>query len=284
MAITLQSAKFRNFLLIIILALIGYWLGPEDLHPGSYSALIDVSIDGEVFSIEYPFRLGSKEGILTVISEDLGAYQVQVSGDDQYNLKLNNRISYRIRILDQQGNPIQVELDDTFSTITGKDYAQSLPAIDRSGEWLEFSMRIPFKAKIATALLFSVAALWLTELVPLSAASLLIPVIIVVTSVTDPATVLQPFFHKKPPKGIGARKHAGDDRCLRLDCPAANRACKPSAIGCCLSRCGANLVNWCFYFQYSLCSHANSPGNSISTNSSYGSKTPGGDYCDCIFH
>jgi sodium-dependent dicarboxylate transporter 2/3/5 len=37
--------------------------------------------------------------------------------------------------------------------------------------------------------------LWLTELIPLAAASLLIPVVIVVASVTDAAMVLQPFFH-----------------------------------------------------------------------------------------
>ena len=56
-------------------------------------------------------------------------------------------------------------------------------------------MRIPYKARIATGLLLAIAVLWLTELVPLAAASLLIPVVFVVTAVTDPATVLEPFFH-----------------------------------------------------------------------------------------
>ena len=56
-------------------------------------------------------------------------------------------------------------------------------------------MRLPFRAKIAAGLLFVVAALWLTELVPLVAAALLIPVIVVLAGINDATTILQPFAH-----------------------------------------------------------------------------------------
>ena len=58
-----------------------------------------------------------------------------------------------------------------------------------------FTMRVPYRAKITTALLFAVAALWLTELVPLAAGALFIPVIVVATGVVDAGTALQPFAH-----------------------------------------------------------------------------------------
>jgi sodium-dependent dicarboxylate transporter 2/3/5 len=54
-------------------------------------------------------------------------------------------------------------------------------------------MRVPYRAKYTTALLFAVAVLWITELVPLAATAMLVPVVATLVGVTDVTTVLQPF-------------------------------------------------------------------------------------------
>jgi sodium-dependent dicarboxylate transporter 2/3/5 len=180
---------------VIVLGIFGYWLGPSDLPLGDYSAQIDVSLDGHLLSVSLPFKLGEQAGQAITHSQSNGHYELFVEGVDAYKYELGQRITYRAKVIDDKGEAVQLALENVSSTITGADYALTLPPTDHADEWLIFTTRIPYKAKIVTALLFSVAALWLTELVPLAAGALLIPVVIVVASITDPSTVLQPFFH-----------------------------------------------------------------------------------------
>jgi sodium-dependent dicarboxylate transporter 2/3/5 len=118
-----------------------------------------------------------------------------IEGEDVYKVGLGQQIIYRVQVLDTNGEAVDLTFGNVTSNITGENYQQVLPPTFREDAWLGFAMRIPFKAKISTALLFAVATLWLTELVPLSAGALAIPVIIVISAVTDASTVFQPFFH-----------------------------------------------------------------------------------------
>jgi sodium-dependent dicarboxylate transporter 2/3/5 len=180
---------------VLLLGLLGYLLGPKDLALGDYRAQIDVRLGGQNHSVAFPFVLGQQAGEPAVITSAVRDYQISIEGKDVYPHQLDQCIAYRVRMIDSDGNPTHLTLDSITSTIVGTDYRQVLPPIDRSGEWLVFSMRIPYKARICTALLFVVGALWLTEVVPLSAGALLIPIVIVVAGVTDPGTVFEPFFH-----------------------------------------------------------------------------------------
>jgi sodium-dependent dicarboxylate transporter 2/3/5 len=192
---SLPDRRYLNLLVVLILGLFGYWLGPKDLPLGAYSAQIDLSHNGHSLSATYPFELGNQAGQPIAISQSDGLYKLIVEGEDTYEYKLGQSISFQAQLLDADREPIYLPLEDISSTISGTGYSQVLPPTDHSDEWLIFSLRIPYKAKIATALLFAVATLWLTELVPLAAGSLLIPVVIVVASIADAGTVLQPFFH-----------------------------------------------------------------------------------------
>ena len=187
--------KYLSFIAVCLLGLFGYWLGPKDLVMGNYSAQVNVTLKGHAISIEYPFMLGQQAGQPVVLTTADGQYQLVIEGEDAYEYRLNQSIRYRVKATDKNGEPIHLAVDNVSSTIRGPNYAQALPPTDRSAEWLVFSVRIPYKAKVSTALLFAVAALWLTELVPLAAGALVIPVVIVATAVTDAPTVFQPFFH-----------------------------------------------------------------------------------------
>lgn len=188
-------SKPLRFIVVLLLAAAGYWLGPADLAPGAYTAQIELDLDGATYVIDFPFEVGQATGEVTNFTHQLGAYQVEVSGVNAAVQKPGSAISYRLRVLDGQQRAVDVGLENIGSQITGEGYSQSLPPTGRDGAWYTFNMRIPFRARISLALLFAVAMLWVTELVPLAVAALLIPVVVVVAGISGPDAVLQPFFH-----------------------------------------------------------------------------------------
>ncbi len=215
--------KYISLIAVFVIGSFGYWLGPKDLPLGDYLAQTDVSLKGHTLSVGYPFVLGQQTGQPVVLTETNGQYQLTVEGKDAYQYQLDQSITYRIQATDANGKPIHLSLDQITSTVTGPDYRQKLPPTSRYGEWLVFTMRIPYKAKISTALLFAVAVLWLTELVPLAAGAFVIPVVIVVAAVTDAPTVFQPFFHPIVVLFIAGfllaegMQHTGADRVIALN-------------------------------------------------------------------
>ncbi|MEK6256439.1 MAG: SLC13 family permease [Chloroflexota bacterium] len=187
--------KYLTLAIVFLSGLSGFWLGPKDLEEGNYSAKIDLILEDKAYSIDYPFVLDQNGGQQQSFTKTIGEFQLVVEGRDTYKYQIDQNISYRISVTDALGEPLQLTLDNATSTLRGPNYGQVLPPTSRADESLEFTMRIPYKAKISTALLFAVAVLWLTELVPLGASALLIPVVIVVAGVADASMVFQSFFH-----------------------------------------------------------------------------------------
>jgi sodium-dependent dicarboxylate transporter 2/3/5 len=187
--------KPLNLIFVFLIGLFGYWLGPKDLVEGDYTSRIHVAFEGQALSIVFPFQLGDRSGQPVTHTQTYDNYQLLLHGENVYKDSLGQRITYRVQVIDPQGEVVYLSFDNAISTINGPNYRQVLPPTNLDGEWLDFSLRIPFKAKISMALLFAVATLWLTELVPLSVGALAIPVVIVIAAVTDATTVFQPFFH-----------------------------------------------------------------------------------------
>lgn len=193
--VTAAQSKQLRFLVVLLLAAFGYWLGPADLAPGTYTARIELALDGTTYTTTVPFDLGQAEGQPISLTRQLGAYEVEVSSFDAYAQEPGSLISYRLRVTDAENHPVSLDLENVNSAISGEGYRQTLPSTGRDDDWYTFTMRIPYRAKIAMALLFAVAMLWVSELVPLAAAALLIPVVVVVAGISAPDAVLQPFFH-----------------------------------------------------------------------------------------
>lgn len=187
-------SKQIRFLVILLLAAFGYWLGPGDLAPGQYVARGELVLDGERRQIALPFRLADTAGAAAVVTQQAGAYTIEMTGSDGFVRQPGSAIAYRLRVLDDAGMPVSLSLENVSSEIQGQGYRQEVPPTGRDGEWYTFRMRIPFGARIALGLLFAVAMLWVTELVPLAVAALVIPVVVVVAGISDADAVLQPFF------------------------------------------------------------------------------------------
>jgi sodium-dependent dicarboxylate transporter 2/3/5 len=192
---SLPDSRYLLLLGVLIAGLVGYWIGPRDLPLGNYSAQVDLSINGHSLTVVFPFVLGEQQGQPVTHSQSDGRYELAVSGTDVYRYELGQNISFQTQLLDANRETVDLDSADISMFISGAGYGQLLPPTDHLDQQLIFTMRIPYKARIVSALLFAVAALWLTELVPLAAGALLIPVVVVMASVADAGTVLQPYFH-----------------------------------------------------------------------------------------
>jgi sodium-dependent dicarboxylate transporter 2/3/5 len=191
----LQGKHITTLIAVFVLGLAGYALAPNDLAMGSYTAQIAITLDDQVLSAEFPFTVGEEVVEPVIVSVEEEGYRLIVEGKNAVPYRLGEQIAYKVQVTDPEGAPVMLASDSVTSTLIGPGYQQTLSPTDRADEWLIFSMRLPFKAKITAGLLFAVAVLWITELVPLSAAALLIPIVIVLGGVTDAETVLQPFSH-----------------------------------------------------------------------------------------
>ncbi len=156
------QTKAFTILMVLLASLAGYLLAPGDLAPGTYQNRVEITADGSVYSIEVPFEIGSVSSPVQTYQETSGGGTIEVQASPGYKNALGQKIAFKARLLDADGNPVQLSLEDAFSTLSNGDYQQVLPPIEREGDWLTFSMRIPYKAKIATGLMLAVAVLWLT--------------------------------------------------------------------------------------------------------------------------
>lgn len=187
----------RQIALIILLALVGYTIAPPDLKAGAYVAQIHTTVAGQTITLDFPFALGNAAGAQVTKSTTVNGVTLLVMGHEEYRLGIGERLRWQVRAVDAAGQPVALDLKTTGSLLVGASYQQSLPPTtqvqDEAGTWLLFTMRMPLQAKTTLSLLFAVAGLWLTELIPLAASALLIPVVAVVTGIAGETAVFQAF-------------------------------------------------------------------------------------------
>jgi sodium-dependent dicarboxylate transporter 2/3/5 len=189
------KGRLLALLMVLVAAIAGYLLAPSDLIFGTYKAHIVVDMQDDLLEADFPFELGGVPGTEETRTVQLPNYDLEISGRRSVPYRLNETISYALRVSDSAGHPVPLQLEQVNSTLYGPNYLQRLPPTEKAGDWLRFQMRVPYRAKIATAVLLAVAVLWLTEIIPLAAASLLIPVMIVSAQVSSAKDVLAPFGH-----------------------------------------------------------------------------------------
>jgi solute carrier family 13 (sodium-dependent dicarboxylate transporter), member 2/3/5 len=189
------NARLGGFLVALVVGVIGYSLAPPDLVHGDYVAVVEVALPAEALHVEHSFAVGNQAGESVMQMSEPGTHQLVVEGPTAFRTGLNSHITYRAQVLDGNGQPLRIPLEQVSSVLRGPGFAQQLPAVEYRDGWYLFRMAMPYKAKIALGLLFAVAALWLSELIPLAAAAMFIPVVAVVAGVTDAQSVLEPFAH-----------------------------------------------------------------------------------------
>jgi solute carrier family 13 (sodium-dependent dicarboxylate transporter), member 2/3/5 len=192
----LRPGRTLTLLLIGLLGLAGYWLAPDDMVPGGYAVSVQLTLPGDsLLTTGYSFTLAGEQSESVAQTIRHGRYDVTITAATAIARRLDQRLVYHVELRDGSGQPVPLQLADATSIVTGPDYQQTIPPTEARDGRLTFTTRLPYKANIALGLLLVVAALWLTELVPLSAAALLIPVISVVAGIADETAILAPFAH-----------------------------------------------------------------------------------------
>lgn len=188
-------------ILVIVAPIVGFAIAPEDLSTGNYSAEVSVTIGTTTLTETIDFLLDSSDGGSNTVSNlhSIGGenYTITIIGKSSYKVAYNSKLTFSLNIISESNGSYitNIPLENIKLDITGPDsYSQRLQTTGVVGDSYEFSMRIPIMGKIIMALLFLVAVLWFTEMVPLEASSLLIPVMIVVLGVTSSAEALKSFF------------------------------------------------------------------------------------------
>lgn len=188
-------------ILLIVAPIIGFAIAPADITAGDYSAEASVVIGTTTITETIYFLMGSSDGDKKFVSSEHSIgddnYTLTLTGQSSYDIAYNSKLTFSINVIcnSNETSLIHIPLENIWLDISGPDsYSQRLQTSGVSGDSYEFSMRIPVMGKIIMALLFLVAVLWFTEIIPLEASSLLIPVMIVVLGVTSSAEALKSFF------------------------------------------------------------------------------------------
>jgi len=115
--ITLQSLrparKYLNLVVVLVLGVLGYLVGPDNMPMGNYTAEIDVTLADLTLSAAHPFTLGSEAGQPVIDTQTNGAYQLVIEGKDTYQYGLDQSISYRLQALDATGLACRFSLRST---------------------------------------------------------------------------------------------------------------------------------------------------------------------------
>ena len=183
----MDKKKILNLILAIIIAFLGSFIVPNTLQKGLYSGEIYFTQNEKNFKFDFEFILDNNSMVEVVKNYNTEGINFEFIKKESYKLGIGEKISYKIKF--------DSEVSDIKSKIFRNDYEQIIPPTKKENGYEIFSMYIPFYSKIVMALLFFVAFLWLTEIIPLSAASLIIPIVAVIFKITDSKTILAPFFH-----------------------------------------------------------------------------------------
>jgi len=199
----LGNKKTILLLVVVTLSVIGYTFSPPSHIAGTYQAKIIVHDPLFNISLRFSFDVYEEEveaSKVTYINQTIlssGSNILNVTilamGFDKYMLKQGVKVDYIIRFYVNESlydvNPVNVE--SVVKTPNG-NLEQGLILIHQNELTFRFALR--YKSKLTMSLFLLIAALWLTEIIPLVAAAILVPVVAVILGMTTPKEALAPLF------------------------------------------------------------------------------------------
>lgn len=197
----IDQKRIAYLIFTVILFFIGFTLAPPSMADGEYqveitfqrenvrlSAFFNTSIDS---SISSPSTLR----LINSSSDELPEYIIFISYYERYSGKINSELSFMVNITKNGELVKDVKFHEVVGRIRGSNFDMSISPTRLSEGSILFQFRILKQSNIALGLLLMVSFLWLTEVVPLAASSLLIPIILVVYKIDGASGALSQFFH-----------------------------------------------------------------------------------------
>ena len=157
----------KKVIAILFLPVLAYLLAPKDMVPGEYQIKIQ-QLDGEKASWLIPLSIASKTSE-ELVSKEL-THGLVFEGPQAWSLENRKPLKFTLQLSEPHLDQLSVQLLDGDSRLVSRLRPK------KQGSSLVFEKSFLYKADIVLALVVLVAILWITELIPIAAASLLIPI------------------------------------------------------------------------------------------------------------
>ncbi|MHA1953276.1 MAG: SLC13 family permease, partial [Candidatus Heimdallarchaeaceae archaeon] len=156
-------------------------------------------------TINFTFELFKNESYPeTIRSYDLGGdFILWLAYSPKIQTGYNKQLTIRVSITDSSNNTVDPlpqigDFSIDISTDSEEGLNLTLPASSlkpdyKDQQWINFTLRLPYKTNIVLSILFVVGILWVMETIPLVASSLLIPVMGVIFLGLGAKGLLAPF-------------------------------------------------------------------------------------------
>ena len=192
------SQKKVVFVLIgVFLFFVGFFLAPPTMNDGYYEGNIIYQRNNDIIKIDFNFRLNSSIDFPKnpqIVSNSTDTYQISVNSFESYSGKIGTKITFTISINNTENATEEFKISNFVASISKGNFKQKFSAKEFINKDLLFEFQIIKYSDIALGLLLTVSFLWMTEIIPLAASALLIPVVIVIFNIDTATGSLSLFF------------------------------------------------------------------------------------------
>ncbi len=184
--IKFNRKKFILFIITIGLFITGYLIAPKPHPDGLYTVQIeynDVSVNFDIYldsSINFP--LNNK-----YINNSINDILIEVNYFEIYPGIIGESIVFDVILSKNNEYLLDIDSRDIIARLDNNGDSTIFSPSNIEDENISFRFRILKNSNVALGLLLAISFLWLTELIPLAASSLIIPVVIVISKI-DGAT------------------------------------------------------------------------------------------------
>lgn len=180
-----------HLIVIGILMVLGVWLAPQDMENGDYQAEFYVD-EVQVAYVSFSIGENLEKKTSTLAFSN---FTLTLEYQEGYEETIGSRIWFKLTFHLNGSDASGLFSERVLCKIMGPNSFETnlVPSLNGS---LEFSTRVLRFSSVILPLLLVVAYLWLKELIPLSAASLIVPLVIITFEIDTPTNALAPFFSK----------------------------------------------------------------------------------------
>ncbi len=184
----------KTLIVFIVVSIVGgllYSFAPPDIQPGQYTAVLDIKSSG--ITIDHTFSLTlveSGETNTTKITFAGSLTNITVIADAVVVIATDNPITF---VIIAKGEPLEAK-EIQLHLFNFEGFNETLRPTHQNGQTFTIKYQPLVHSNSAIMILGVIAILWFTEGISLVATSILIPILIVVSDIQDPRTVLAAFF------------------------------------------------------------------------------------------
>ena len=191
-------------IIIPILILIGLLFSPPDHQLGRYKGIVSAKVkDDFEIKLVFHFRVVSPEDLDQKLvsfkntSHLTGDQKINITilayGYNEYPLEPGSKADFEV-VIYVNGEPLLIKPTMIRGIVILPNGNKEKALILSYGEQIVFRFAIRYRSRIAIITLLIIAFLWLSEIIPLVASALLVPVIAVLSGILTPKQALSPLF------------------------------------------------------------------------------------------